>query len=191
MLYLGKPIHILYQLTAKNHSQHSNFLWNKKQATIPFSISSNKPLTKMTIAIKHTPSSLYSMLCQRQGLNTWLTFAFDWIPTMLRALHGARNRSRRLYFCPSAFSQSGWQVGDGWTKPVGMWTHTYKCRNAVTIYTLCSVTQRWSSRGSGNDSRKSPSQTRNKNLGEGERPDSERSRFQSTSLKMVPESPQG
>lgn len=40
---------------------------------MPFSISSNKLFTEMTITINFTISSLYSMLCQRQGLNTWLT----------------------------------------------------------------------------------------------------------------------
>lgn len=102
----------------QNYSQHPNSLWNNTHAIIPFSISSDKSFTKTTIAIKYTPASLCSMLCERKGLNTRLTFIFDWISTVFRAFHEVRNRSGKLYFCPSASLQSGWQVGEAWTKPV-------------------------------------------------------------------------
>lgn len=64
---------MLCQLAAKNLSQESNPLWSGKYAVMPFSISSNKPFPKMTMAISYSHSRMYHMSCQRQGLNTWFT----------------------------------------------------------------------------------------------------------------------
>lgn len=82
----------------QNHSQDFNLLENSKESVLSFNLSSNKPVPEMTIAVSYTLLSLYTMVCQRQAFNNSLTFAFDWIPTMFRVLHGARNGRRKLDF---------------------------------------------------------------------------------------------